>query len=224
VAPLVEVLATPDLAIARAESWLAARIQSGARSIGLAGGSTPKKVYEALGQQADLPWAELAFFFGDERCVPADDPDSNYRMALAALGAGGHLKPDSLHRMNGESADRDAAARAYEAILPASLDVLFLGVGEDGHTASLFPAGDAVRETRRRVMPVFGAKPPPWRLTVTPPVLAAAKALLVLTTGAGKAGAVERALRTQASPTEVPSRLLARDNATWLLDRAAAGA
>jgi 6-phosphogluconolactonase len=161
-------------------------------------------------------------FFGDERCVPADHADSNYRMAKAALFDRVSIPSERIHRMQGELADRDAAARAYEAQLPERLDVVVLGIGEDAHTASLFPGADALREEARRVLPVTGPKPPPERLSITPPVLRTARVCLVLGSGAGKAEPVRRALKDPIDVVQAPIQL-ARDG-VWFLDTAAAAA
>jgi 6-phosphogluconolactonase len=193
--------------------------QRGGASLALAGGTTPKATYEAL---AGLPldWSVVDVFFGDERCVPAEHDDSNYRMAKAALFDRVRIPSERIHRMQGELADRDAAARSYEAELPESLDVVVLGIGEDAHTASLFPGAGALREETRRVLPVTGPKPPPARLSLTPPALRAARVLLVLASGAGKAEPVRRALMDPLNVIETPIQL-ARDG-VWFLDAAAA--
>lgn len=195
--------------------------ERGRASLALAGGTTPKATYEAL---AGLPldWSQVEIFFGDERCVPADHPDSNYRMAKAALLDRVSIPSAQVHRMQGESLDRDAAARAYEAELPERLDVVVLGIGEDGHTASLFPGAAALGESVRRVLPVIGPKPPPERLTLTPPALGAARVSIMLASGAGKAEAVRRALVGELDVTATPSQL-ARGG-VWFLDGAAASA
>lgn len=193
----------------------------GRASLALAGGTTPKATYEAL---ASLPldWSNIDVFFGDERCVPPDHSDSNYRMAKAALFDRIAIGSERVHRMQGELADRDAAARAYERELPAAIDVVVLGIGEDAHTASLFPGAAALGESARLVLPVIGPKPPPERLTLTPPVLRAARLCLMLASGAGKAAAVKRALVDPIDITAVPSQL-ARGG-VWFLDPAAAAA
>jgi 6-phosphogluconolactonase len=193
--------------------------ERGLASLALAGGTTPKATYEAL---AGLPldWPKIDVFFGDERCVPADHSDSNYRMAKAALFDRITIPPERIHRMQGELADRDAAARAYEAELPERIDVIVLGIGEDAHTASLFPGSPALREEERRVLPVSGPKPPPERLSLTPPVLRAARVCLVLGSGAGKAEPVRRALQDAIDVVAAPIQL-ARDG-VWFLDPAAA--
>jgi len=197
----------------------AALSQRGQASLALAGGTTPKATYEAL---AGLPldWARIDVFFGDERCVPADHDESNYRMAKAALFDRVNIPKERIHRMQGELTDRDAAARAYERELPDRLDVVVLGIGEDAHTASLFPGSPALNEGERRVVPVIGPKPPPERLSITPPVLRDARVCIVLASGAGKATAVRQALRDPLDIAQVPSQL-ARDG-VWFLDEAAA--
>jgi 6-phosphogluconolactonase len=194
---------------------------TGRASLALAGGTTPKATYEAL---AGLPldWSAVDIFFGDERCVPADHEDSNYRMAKAALFDRIAIPSAQVHRMQGELSDRDAAARLYEAELPAELSVVVLGIGEDAHTASLFPGAEALREETRRVLPVTGPKPPPARLSLTPPALRAARVCVVLASGAGKAEPVRRALKDPVDIVSTPIQL-ARDG-VWFLDDAAASA
>jgi 6-phosphogluconolactonase len=212
----------PGRAAARIAAELTkAAFARGSASIALAGGTTPKATYEAL---AGLPldWSQIDVFFGDERCVPAEHEDSNYRMAKAALFDRISIPSERVHRMRGELADRDAAARAYEAELPEQLDVLVLGIGEDAHTASLFPGAAAVAEQSRRVLPVTGPKPPPERLTITPPVILAARVCVVLGSGAGKAEPVRRGLKDAIDYERTPIQL-ARDG-VWFLDTAAAAA
>jgi 6-phosphogluconolactonase len=192
----------------------------GRACIALSGGTTPRAVHEALAALSDVPWDLVHVYFGDERAVPPDHSDSNYRMAKESLLSRVPIPSDQVHRPAAEQPDRDAAARAYEAVLPAVFDVVLLGIGEDGHTASLFPGSDALRETERRCVPVIGPKPPPERLTLTPPVLEKARSLVMLATGAGKAEPVERALFGPWDPVGTPSQLARRG--IWFLDRAAA--
>jgi 6-phosphogluconolactonase len=193
----------------------------GQASLALAGGTTPKATYELL---AGLPldWSVIDVFFGDERCVPAEHPDSNYRMAKAALFDRIAIPSERVHRMQGELADREAAARTYEAELPDQLDVVVLGIGEDTHTASLFPGSPALREEVRRVLPVIGPKPPPERLSLTPPALRSARLCLVLASGAGKAEPVRRAFEDPIDIVATPIQL-AREG-VWFVDTAAAAA
>ncbi|MBK6517049.1 MAG: 6-phosphogluconolactonase [Polyangiaceae bacterium] len=207
----LEVLADAASVAERAARMVAAEVESaraaGRRlSIMLAGGTTPRAAYERLARSGvDLSIAD--FYFGDERAVPADHAESNYRMAKEALFEPARVAPERVHRMPADAPDLELAARAYEAELPASLDVLLLGVGADAHTASLFPGSPAVLERGRRVVPVVGPKPPPRRLTVTGPVLESAKVTLVLATGAGKADAISRALEGPLEPSTAPIQL-----------------
>jgi 6-phosphogluconolactonase len=203
-----------------ADGIVEACARRGSCALALAGGSTPRRAYERLAA-IDLPWRDVQVYFGDERCVPPGHRDSNHAMAKAALLDRVAIPPAHVHRMRGELDDADAAAREYERELPAALDLLLLGIGPDAHTASLFPGSDALREARRRVVAVVADKPPPRRITITPPVIASAREVLVLAAGADKAEAVRRALRGDEEPSRCPARLL-RD-ARWLLDAAAAG-
>jgi 6-phosphogluconolactonase len=130
------------------------------------------------------------------------------------------IPQNQVFRMQAEDPDRDAAARAYAALLPEALDVLVLGVGEDGHTASLFPGSPALSEAERRVVPVTGPKPPPERLTVTPPVILGAARRIVLASGAGKADAIARALDGPWDPNATPIQFAKRG--VWFVDPEAA--
>ncbi|HEX2671774.1 MAG TPA: 6-phosphogluconolactonase [Polyangiaceae bacterium] len=191
-----------------------------AASIALAGGTTPRAAYEDLAKIPGIDWSKVSVYFGDERAVPPTHPDSNFAMAKAALFDRVPLPASNVHRIAAEEADQDAAARAYEALLPARISVMVLGIGEDGHTASLFPGSPALNERVRRVLPVIGPKPPPQRLSITPPVIEAAEQCIVIANGAGKAEPVRRALKDPLDIQLTPSGL-AR-NGLWLLDHAAA--
>ena len=185
-------------------------------TVALAGGSTPRAIYAAMD---GLPWKELDFFFGDERAVPPGDPESNYRMAKETL-FGNH--PESrVHRMEADRPDLDRAAEDYAKLLPEAIDVLLLGMGPDGHTASLFPGSAALEERGRNVVAVVGPKPPPRRLTITPPVIEAAREIFVLVRGADKAAALRRAREGSWNPKETPAQLARRG--TWIVDRGALG-
>jgi 6-phosphogluconolactonase len=208
-----------------AAEWLADAIAAAVRERGtcalaLAGGRTPEPVYRALASMPTVDWSRVAVYFGDERAVPPDDPESNFGMVRSALLTRVPIPGTQVHRMEAERPDRDAAARAYERVLPPVLDVLVLGIGPDGHTASLFPGSPALDERRRLVLPVTGAKPPAARLTITPPVIEAARRIAVLASGADKAGAVSRALEGVLTPKDTPAQLARRGE--WFLDRAAA--
>lgn len=192
-------------------------------ALALAGGSTPRPVYEEMARPAQeerVPWALIDFYFSDERCVPPDSPESNYRMACNALLRGGPVDLPRVHRIEGERPDRDNAAADYAALLPPRLDLLLLGMGADGHTASLFPGSPALDVQAGRVVAVQCPKPPPWRITITPPVIADAVSVIVLAAGKDKAGIVARAIRGPYAPKEIPVQLALRG--IWILDRAAA--
>ncbi|HEU4584255.1 MAG TPA: 6-phosphogluconolactonase [Gemmatimonadaceae bacterium] len=190
-------------------------------SIALAGGRTPRAIYEHLvDRYVNVPWPLLDIYFGDERRVPPDDPASNFRMAYDALLSRVPIEPERVHRMPGEREDADRAAREYEAVLPASLDVVLLGLGADGHTASLFPGAPELHERERRVLPSTSPVPPVGRLTITPPVIAAATHVAIMTAGSSKAAAVARALEGRFDPFTLPVQFALRGS--WILDRDAA--
>jgi 6-phosphogluconolactonase len=211
-----------------AAAWIAAALEADVRhhgrsALALAGGATPRPVYECLARDplaARIAWGDLDIFFGDERAVPPDDPASNYGMAAATLLGRVPVAAARIHRMEAERPDRDAAAREYERLLPARLDILLLGMGPDGHTASLFPGSAALDQRERLVVPVTGPKPPAERLTITPPVIAAARRVAVMASGAEKAAAVARALQGPERPRETPVQWARRG--VWFLDQAAA--
>jgi 6-phosphogluconolactonase len=219
-----EVCDSSELASVAAQRIAAALIATiaaeGSVSLALAGGTTPRVAYEALAKISGIDWARVSVYFGDERAVPPTDPDSNFRMAQAALFSRVPLPSANIHRIPAEEPDQDAVARAYEAILPTRISVMVLGIGEDGHTASLFPHSASLDERTRRVLPVIGPKPPPQRITLTAPVIESAGTCIVLASGAGKAEAVARALQGPLDIHATPSQL-ARAG-LWLLDPAAA--
>jgi len=196
----------------------------GRASLGLSGGRTPAPVYRALAAEplrSALEWARVRFYFADERAVPPGDPESNFRLARETLIDPLRIPPRNVHRMKGEYPDLEAAAIEYEAHLDGPIDMLVLGLGEDGHIASLFPGSPVLDEMKRRVAVVTDSpKPPPRRLTLTPRVLAEARHILVVVTGDAKAGAVARALQGDENPRQVPGRMVRERD--WVLDRAAA--
>ena len=192
-------------------------------SLMLSGGNTPRAVYNVLAVPplaSRLPWERVDFYFGDERAVPREDPESNYDMARRALFDPLGASPGQVFRMEADDFDIEAAAERYAALLPESIDLVLLGVGADGHTASLFPGQPALDETGRRVVVVRGPKPPVLRLTVTPPVLVEAGEIVVLAAGSDKAEAVQRAVEGPWDPMICPAQLARRG--TFVLDRAAA--
>lgn len=193
-------------------------------ALALCGGSTPVPVYQELAARA-IRWADVAIYFGDERAVPPAHPDSNFGMARHALLDRVAIPAPRIHRMEAERDDVDAAATEYDRLLPARLDLLLLGVGPDGHTASLFPNSPALGETNRRVLAV--ASPPPplqpqvRRMTITPAVIAAARRVVVLVRGGEKARLLQRILEGPEQPITLPAQLARRG--TWIIDQAAAG-
>ncbi len=190
--------------------WCAQAIETRGRChLALAGGSTPRETYTQLTRSPfrdRVDWSRVDFYFGDERRVPPDHPESNLRMARESLLDPLGVQPDQIHPMPVEQPD---GALRYQAALPARLDVLVLGIGPDGHTASLFPDHPAVLEPDRAVLKVRGPKPPPERMTIAPPVIRLARQVLVLVAGASKATALARALAPGADPFRVPAALAA---------------
>lgn len=168
----------------------------------------------------DLPWEKVDFYFGDERCVSQESPESNFRMAQETLFQNVPIPRDRVHRIEGERSDRDQAARDYEAMLPDSLDLILLGMGVDGHTASLFPGSSALSGTERGVLAVEGPYPPRWRITITPLAIQEARSTLVLVSGREKASMLVRALEGDYRPQEIPVQLALPG--TWIVDRDAA--
>lgn len=220
--PHVDVVDTTVLP-SRGAQWIGQLIRASVEarrkaSIALSGGRTPEPVYRELAAMPNVPWECVEIFFGDERRVPPDDPRSNYRMAREALLAHVPVTASAIHRIEAERPDPEKVAAEYAVLLPDRFDLIILGLGEDGHTASLFPHSAALEERIRRVLAV-PAPSPPDRITVTPPVLAAARDTLVIADGARKAGAVRQALLEDVSPLDCPASLVR--NGLWLLDRMA---
>lgn len=209
------VLESAEDVAAAAASEIASTIADGARTLVLAGGTTPRRCYELL-TGFEVEWGRVTILFGDERCVRPDHPDSNYRMAREAMLD--RVAPATVHRIPAELGP-DEAAGLYSHVVSAvaPLDIVLLGVGEDGHTASLFPGHPAVSAKGWVVGIRDAPKPPPQRVTLTLSTLRAARRVIILATGAGKADAVAKAKRG-----EVPSGMIA--GARWLIDREAAGA
>jgi 6-phosphogluconolactonase len=231
--------ALTDAAAAILRRGLARAIEArGACHVALAGGRTPKGVYERLAAAGEpaIDWTRVHVAFGDERLVPPDHPDSNYAMARAALLDRVPVPAAQVHRVRGESADGEAAAAAYGASLAAAFglaagawpvfDLVLLGLGADGHTASLFPHTPALHERRRIAAAVEAPATPSRRVTLTFPVLNAGRAIVILASGADKAPAVARALAPEGDVEATPVRGIhpAAGTLTWLLDAAAAAA
>ena len=179
----------------------------------LAGGTTPLRCYTLLAGM-ELPWGRATVLFGDERCLPPLHPETNFRLASDALLH--RAAPATVHRIPAELGP-DAAAAAYEPIVAAApLDLVLLGLGPDGHTASLFPGNPALAATSQVVGVRNAAKPPPERVSLTLPALNGARRVLVLVSGADKQDAVRRAYARL-----VPAGLI--DRAEWLITADAAG-
>lgn len=224
----VEVYDTLDgLARAAARLFVGSAEASQRFTVALAGGSTPRAAYELLAAEyADRPfWGHTHVFFGDERPVPPDHPDSNYRMAEEALLS--HVTPASIHRMQGELAPEKAAA-LYEQDLAGFFgglpvfDLVLLGLGPDGHTASLFPRSPALEEGDRYTVANPVEKLDTQRLTLTLPIINAASEVVFLVSGTDKAEAVAEVLQGEAPPEDYPAKLITpRGELVWLLDSAA---
>lgn len=216
-----------DEAATRIERAVLAAPPRGTATIALAGGATPRAAYQRLAARCP-PWGRAVFYFGDERCVPPDAEGSNYGMAREALLDRLPLRPGQVHRVLGELEPGEAARRAEADLresLPGSpwpvLDLVVLGIGPDGHTASLFPDAPELDEAERLMVPVHRPEmPQPWRVSMTLPVLNAARSVLVLVGGAEKASVVPRAV---AGDPSVPAGRLRPDGPlTWLLTEDAA--
>ncbi len=206
--------------------------QSGRFTVALAGGSTPERLYKLLAAspyRERVRWNAVHLFFGDERTVPPDDAQSNYRMAKRSLL---DAVPEAhVYRMEGEREPHEAAA-SYDTVLreqfvgqnPPRFDLILLGMGPDGHTASLFPHTDALDVTATFVVANYVAKMDTWRLTLTYPVLNAAAQVLFLVGGADKAPAVREVVQGASNCSEYPSQgvLPSDGTVTFLLDPAAA--
>lgn len=201
-------------------------------SIALAGGSTPKTLYELLATKAYQPridWTNVEVFFGDERTVPPDHKDSNYRMAREALLSKVPLPGDNVYRMAGER-DPHAAAKEYGEMLKekfgdGGMDVVLLGMGDDGHTASLFPETEALNETKHRCVANFVPKLDTWRITLTAPFINKARDVILLVAGASKATRLAEVLEGPPDPRRLPVQLIRPmgGRLTWLVDAPAAG-
>ncbi len=192
------------------------------KTLGLSGGHTPEDVYRALAERQDIDWGAIDFFWSDERCVPPDHPDSNYGMARRALLSRAPIDPANVHRIEGELG-ADDAARHYDAELrrfaPDGLDVLLLGVGEDGHTASLFPDSSALAEARHWATP---SRSPTGqeRVTLTYPYIGKCRRVFIVAAGRSKEKIVARALGERSAGLPVQ----AVTTAVWLIDSEAAAA
>ncbi|HSN76505.1 MAG TPA: 6-phosphogluconolactonase, partial [Anaerolineae bacterium] len=217
------------------ERAVEALAQRGRWTVALAGGGTPQPIYARLaeaGSAQRIDWSRVHVFFGDERCLPPDDPLSNYRMAREALLDFVPLPPDNVHRIRGED-DPALAALAYEQTIqrlfrtmaPPAFDLICLGMGDNGHTASLFPGTAALREQARWVVPQYVEVMQTWRVTMTAPLLNAARHAAFFVEGAGKADMLQRVLHGPYDPDVLPAQMIQPTGGQlhWLVDAATAG-
>jgi 6-phosphogluconolactonase len=237
--PDILVLASPaELFRAAAEQFRDCAAQAvaerGRFSVALSGGSTPKGLYSLLasGSIANIPWDKICFFWGDERHVPPDHPESNFRMAQESLLSKVPVPADHVFRIRGEEQDADVAARQYEralatffALQPGQFprfDLILLGIGPDGHTASLFPGSTAVQEDRRLVVATWVEKFKTYRITFTYPVINRAACVMFLVDGADKAAVVQKVFQDTSANLPAQKIQPSPGKLLWLLDSAAA--
>lgn len=238
----IEIVASPtDVARRAADLFVEAFDEARAHGVfrvALSGGSTPRAFHTLLAQpdyRDRVDWSLVEFYWGDERCVPPDDPESNYRMARETLLERVPARQEQIHRMPGEVADVEAAAAQYEQELRASFhlegnalprfDLIYLGMGPDGHTASLFPHTAALHVRDRLVVANYVPKLNANRITLTLPALNNAARVAFVVAGADKANALQQVLEGERDPEEYPSQSIAPTNGTlvWICDEAAAG-
>ena len=207
-------------------------------AVALSGGSTPKKMFAILANDAALskqmPWESVHFFWGDERHVPPDHADSNYRMTNEAMLSRVPVPSENIHRIRAENPDAGKAAEDYEQELRGffkleteqlpAFDCVFLGMGPDGHTASLFPGTKALHERQRLVVSNWVDKFQSYRITMTAPVLNNADIVIFLVSGEEKAGPLQVVLEGKKQTDRFPSQLIepTHGKLLWLVDRAAA--
>ncbi|HKY43688.1 MAG TPA: 6-phosphogluconolactonase, partial [Pyrinomonadaceae bacterium] len=219
----LEILETPeDLARAAAQLF----VQRGVSTVALSGGSTPKILYQLLADPTEpfreqVPWSGIHFFWTDERHVPPDHPESNYRMANEAMLAHVPVTRDNVHRVMSENPDAAEAAEQYEQVVPPRVDLILLGLGSDGHTASIFPGSEVVHETKRLVAAPWVEKLNSYRITMTLPLINNAASVVFLVSGAEKAEIVREVLK---GPKRYPAQEVrpVAGELRWMLDREAA--
>jgi 6-phosphogluconolactonase len=221
-------LKAASICIARSKTALAAK---GRFSLAVSGGTTPLRFFGLLGSayRTEIRWDLTDIFWVDERCVPPDHRDSNYRGVRDALLRGADIPAANVHRMKGEIPP-EAGARAYEMELKSCFgeeglpvfDLVILGVGEDGHTASLFPGAPSLAERERLAVPVYVERLKSWRITLTLPLLNNASQILFLVTGRGKAGILKELLGGKGGD-RYPAGLIrpSHGSLTWLIDKEA---
>ncbi len=235
--PEIKVLPTAD-ALARAAAELfvtvgeAAIEMRGQFTVALSGGSTPKAMHHVLASEefrTQIDWTKVEIFFGDERTVPPEHADSNYHMARETLLSKVPIPGDNVYRMRGEI-DPNEAAKEYGQMLKekfgdGGLDLIYLGMGDDGHTASLFPGTEALHETKHRCVANHVEKLNTWRITMSAPFINRAAQVAILVSGEAKASRLSEVLEGPRDPERLPVQLIQPDpgQLTWLLDSAAAG-
>jgi 6-phosphogluconolactonase len=221
------------------ESAVTAVKESRVFTIALAGGSTPKTLYSLLATdttfKSQMPWEKTQFFFGDERHVPPDDPDSNFRMANESMLSKVSLRPEQVVRIKGEYDDTEKAAMEYEQALRSwfrlsdgqlpGFDIVLLGMGDEGHTLSLFPGTKALHDNGRLVMSNWIGKLFTQRVTITAPVANNSALAIFMVTKADKALALKGVLEGPYEPEQLPAQLIQPKNGKvlWLVDTTAAG-
>ena len=217
----------------------AAAGERGRFTLALSGGATPHGLYALLAREdapyrARMPWGRTHFFWGDERAVPRDHPERNDRMAREAMLSRVPVPEENIHPIRGELADPRSAAEEYEALLRSffglsafqapPFDLVLLGLGADGHTASLFPGSDLLREASRLVAAAWVERLGSWRITLTPRAIGGAARVVFLVGGASKARALREALEGRDRSEPVPARAIRPESGAvlWIVDRAAA--
>jgi 6-phosphogluconolactonase len=213
--------------------------EKGSFTVALSGGSTPKALYSLLANdaalRAQLPWDKMYLYFGDERNVGPDHADSNFRMASETMLSKVPLKPEQVFRIKGEYKDTEKAAQEYEQALRASFkigegqfprfDLVLLGMGNEGHTASLFPGSKALHETKRLVVRNWVGKLYTNRITLTAPAINNAARVIFMITGADKALALKGVLEGPYEPDQLPAQMIqpSKGQLLWLVDTVAGG-
>ncbi len=234
----LRVLDTPaDVAKALADVFVGCGADSiRARSrftVALSGGTTPKTTYQLLATskyRSALDWKSVQVFFGDERCVPPDNSQSNYKMAREAFLTAVGIPDANVHRIRGEADPVDAASAYRDDLVDAlgerpRFDLVMLGMGPDGHTASLFPGNDPLVDDAAFVRAVYASSQKQWRITLTPSVINNARTIVFAVEGAGKARTLKQVREGAYDPSKFPSQIVAPNDGRliWLVDRAAAG-
>ena len=214
-----------ELARGAAEHFVALA-QKDLFSVALSGGSTPKILYQLLADpqepfRAQVPWSRTHFYWSDERHVPPDHPDSNYHMAHEAMLSRVPVPESNVHRVRSENPSAQEAADEYEQILVPRLNLILLGLGTDGHTASIFPGSEVLHETKRLVAAPWVEKLNAYRITMTLPLLNNGASVLFLVSGKEKAEIVKEVLE---GPKKYPAQFVQPTNGEliWMLDRDAA--